>query len=203
MTSAPTPVRAVTFVLLAASLAVCACHRGQAAAAGGAGGLALGDLPTTKKEAIQVSSLAFPAGGRIPDVYGENGAGVSPPIAWTPVVDAQSYAVIVEDPDAPTPQPFVHWLVWNLPPQTNQLMQNQASTAAPEGMREGKNGNGSNGWWGPHPPAGAAHHYHFQVFALDTAVLPVPAGADRARLVAGMKGHVVAEGELVGLYQKK
>jgi Raf kinase inhibitor-like YbhB/YbcL family protein len=165
--------------------------------------MATRQLPGAKKETLSVASSAFASGGTIPDKYSAYHEGVSPPLTWTPVVDAHSYALIVEDPDAPSAQPFVHWVAWNIPGDTASLPENLAAAGAPQGMQQGKSGAGNVGWFGPRPPAGPAHHYHFQVFALDTPSLNLAPGADRAALVAAMKGHVAAEGELVGLYQSK
>ena len=108
--------------------------------------------------------------------------------------------MLVEDPDAPGAQPFVHWLAWNIPPDIRELpadIRAGAASQAPAGMRQGRNDRGTIGWFGPRPPAGdAAHHYHFQVLALD-ALLDLPDGATRDDLLATIDGHVLAKGELV------
>jgi Raf kinase inhibitor-like YbhB/YbcL family protein len=152
---------------------------------------------------IAVSSTAFSEGAAIPDRYSAYGRGMSPPVSWAPVAGAKSYALIVEDPNAPMAKPFVHWLAWNLPPETTRLAEDLNAAPKPHGLAEGKNGSGTHGYFGPKPPAGAPHHYHFQVFALDTDKLDVKDGADRDALVGAMKGHVIAEGEIVGTYQAK
>jgi Raf kinase inhibitor-like YbhB/YbcL family protein len=111
------------------------------------------------------------------------------------VANAKSYALIVEDPDAPMARPFVHWLAWNIPGSTTELPEGSPQVAV-----EGENGSGSMGYFGPRPPAGDAdHHYHFQVFALDTTLNLAP-GAKRDDVVEAMKGHVLAKGELVATY---
>lgn len=166
--------------------------------------MAMAQLPTTKKESIVVGSSDFANNGVIPDRLSADAHGGSPQLTWSPVVDAKSYVVIVEDPDAPSPKPHVHWIAWNIPADAVGLPPNQATTAqTSNGMRQGKNGSNSTGWSGPHPPAGPAHHYHVQVFALDEPALNVAAGADRDTLVNAMKGHVVAKGEMVGTFQTK
>jgi Raf kinase inhibitor-like YbhB/YbcL family protein len=115
--------------------------------------------------------------------------------------------VICDDPDAPTNEPWVHWLIWNIPPKRHGL---------PEGLprhdeltgtvtaRQGANSFASDnvGYRGPAPPPGhGTHHYHFKVYALDTT-LDLPAGSDRDRLMAAMEGHVLADGELVATYER-
>ncbi len=166
--------------------------------------LAVGQLPTTKKESIDVGSSDFGNNGIIPDRLSAVAHGGSPQLTWSPVVDGKSYVVIVEDPDAPSPEPFVHWLAWNIPADAAGLAPSQPNVAqTTTGMRQGRNGAGTIGWSGPQPPAGPAHHYHVQVFALDVPALNVAPGADRDTLVAAMKGHTVAKGEMVGLFQTK
>jgi len=129
------------------------------------------------------------------------GDGVSPQIKWSSMVGAKSYAVVVEDPDAKSPMPVVHWLVWNIPSTATELPEGMLPSTF-VGLTQGKNSHGTTGYFGPHPPIGdPMHHYHFQVFALDQ-VLGVPAGADRDALLTAMKGHVVASGELVALFQQ-
>ena len=155
-------------------------------------------LKTTK--ILKVTSPAITPGGAVPEVYTGFGKGVSPPVAWSKgPYGARSFVLLVEDPDAPLPVPFVHWMVWGLPAATTRI----AEGAVPAGARQGKlMFVGTVGYMGPRPPDAAPHHYHFQVFALDSE-LALPEGAERAAVVAAMKGHVLASGELVGVYQKK
>ncbi len=141
---------------------------------------------------IALASPAFAAGGAIPSRYSAYGANRSPPLRWTPVRGAKSYVLIMDDPDAHTPAPFVHWLDWNIPASAAALAEN-----TPIGVA-GANGTGKRGYFGPHPPSGL-HHYHLRLFALD-AVLGLAAGADRASLERAMSGHVLAEGKLIGTY---
>lgn len=107
---------------------------------------------------------------------------------------AKSLALIVTDPDAPRGT-FTHWVVWNIPSNTTSI----AAGQEPPGS-QGKNDFGANGYGAPCPPSGS-HRYVFHVSAVDT-MLNVPAGASRADVEKAMKGHVVAEGELVGKYRK-
>jgi Raf kinase inhibitor-like YbhB/YbcL family protein len=151
---------------------------------------------------LAVNSSAFSGGTALAAKYSEYAEGVSPPLSWPAVQGAKSYAVIMEDPDAPQ-KPFVHWLAWNIPASITSLpegLQEQPRLTEPEGVLQGRNTRGSIGYYGPRPPVGdAPHHYHFQVFALD-AVLPLPFGADRDQLLKAIQGHVLAKGEVVGRY---
>jgi len=135
---------------------------------------------------------------QIPKEYSEYYDGLSPELKWTRVTGAESYSLIVEDPDAKAIRPFVHWIAWNIPHQQESI-----ALAKPSGFVEGQNSHGALGYFGPRPPVGdPPHHYHFQVFALD-AILDVPVGASRDELLKAMKGHVLAAGELVGEYQQE
>src|SRR6185437_8761848 len=132
--------------------------------------------------------------------YGDN---LSPPLRWTPVAGAGAYAIIVEDPDAPMEKPFVHWMIWNIPGEVDQLAEGVPlgeHLVTPQNAVQGRNDNGSSGYYGPRPPAGTGlHHYHFQIFALD-GPLTLHDNADIRALVGAMKGRVIADGELVGTY---
>jgi Raf kinase inhibitor-like YbhB/YbcL family protein len=97
------------------------------------------------------------------------------------------------DPDAADAHPFVHWIAWNIPGSAHALPEGGLS-----GLVQGRNSLGKSGYFGPHPPSGT-HHYHFQVFALD-GPLNLAADADFAKLTVAIKGHVLAQGELVGTY---
>jgi hypothetical protein len=155
---------------------------------------------------ISVSSDLFGAGDPIPRKYTADGPNLSPRLTWhgTPAT-AQSLALIVEDPDAPTPNPFVHWLAYNIPgwvrgipegvPALEQMVQ-------PVELLQGKNSTMKVGYTGCAPPKGdSPHHYHFQLFALDK-VLDLSPGSGRSALLKAMKGHLIAKGELVGTYQR-
>jgi len=183
---------------LLAALALTAVA-GSACAASDSG-LAIADPGLTAPGKLKVSSPAIAPGGAVPVRYTADGEGVSPPLAWTGAPSgAKSVALIVEDPDAPLPQPFVHWMVWDIPAGTASI----AEGSAPAGAHQGKlMFVGKVGYMGPKPPPGGPHHYHFQVFALDRPV-GLADGAERAALVGAMKGHVLASGELVGTYQHK
>jgi Raf kinase inhibitor-like YbhB/YbcL family protein len=145
---------------------------------------------------MTIGSSAFHQGGDIPAKFTCDGGHTSPPLQITGIPsEAKSLVVIADDPDAPSGV-FTHWLVWNIPPQTNSV----AEGSAPKGVH-GTNDFGKSGYGAPCPPTGA-HRYYFRVFALDRE-LALPSGAKRSQLEAAMKGHVIAQGELMGRYARK
>ena len=148
---------------------------------------------------LKVSSPVLRSGAPIPDDFSAYGKNLSPPLKWSRApYGSRSFALVLEDPDAPMATPFVHWIMWNLPLATTSL----EAGKAPDGAIQGKMGIGRQGYFGPRPPPGAPHHYHFEVFALDRAP-ELKSDADFKALVAAMSGHVLASGELVATYQKK
>jgi Raf kinase inhibitor-like YbhB/YbcL family protein len=161
-----------------------------------AAGLVSTQRPETQTAGkLSVTSSAFKDGAAIPVKYSAFGASVSPQLSWSLVPAAKSYAVLVDDPDGPSPQPVSHWAAWNIPANTTMLAEGSKS-----GM-QGTNSHASVGYTGPHPPAAdPAHHYHFQILALDR-MLDVPAGAQRDAVLAAAKGHVIAKGEIVATFQ--
>lgn len=159
---------------------------------------------TRTRGEIRVSSPQITAQAPIPSRHTAYGDDASPELQWNPIAGARSYALLVEDPDAPTARPFVHWLVWNIPPGPHGLPEAIETVGEPvdvKGIRQGRNDRGEIGYFGPRPPAGdPPHRYHFQVFALDR-VLDLPAGATREALLDAIDGHVLAKGELVATSQ--
>ncbi len=159
-----------------------------------AGGTVVLDHVAAKCPApIVVSSGAIGPDGHIAarnTAYGQN---LSLPVSWPAIAGTKAWAVALEDPDAPGPTPFVHWLVWNIPAGVTRLSEG----GLPPGAVQGRNGQDSAAYWGPHPPSGI-HRYHLEVFALDTP-LTLRAGADRDALAAALRGHVIAKGEILGL----
>jgi Raf kinase inhibitor-like YbhB/YbcL family protein len=153
---------------------------------------------------IAITSTSFAGNGTIPTKHADYGEKISPALSWTVPPSAKSLVVIVEDPDAKEPKPFVHWVLYNLPPSFAALP--EAVPGAPRlpefgGALQGRNSRGTIGYFGPRPPKGdPAHHYHFQVFAVD-AMLELGPGATASVVVAAMNKHVVGRGELVGLYR--
>lgn len=153
---------------------------------------------------LTVSSPALSA-GRLDirnSAYGEN---ISPPLAWTKGPEGtKSYAVIVEDPDAGLSKPVTHWLLFNVPPDVHELREGLPDAPAleiPKDAMQGVNSHGTTGYFGPRPRDGGEHHYHFQVFALDTK-LDLEPGATRGEVIKAMRGHVLAQGSLVATFQK-
>lgn len=155
---------------------------------------------TRASASFPVSSTAFAANAAIPLRHSAYGDGVSPPFQWSGLpAGTQSLALMMEDPDASSARPFVHWLAWNIDPASGALAEGVAADAT--GLVQGRNSRGRNGYFGPRPPGSRPHHYHLQLFALNTR-LELPAGADREALLATMNGHVLAKGDLVGLFGK-
>ncbi|HEY3112762.1 MAG TPA: YbhB/YbcL family Raf kinase inhibitor-like protein [Gemmatimonadaceae bacterium] len=159
----------------------------------------------SKTMALKVTSSAFQPSGSIPSQYTCEGKDISPPLAWSGAGgNTKSFALIVDDPDAPDPakpqRVYVHWVVYNLPASASGLPENASKTGLPKGAVQGKNDWGKAEYGGPCPPIGR-HRYFFKLYALDTALtgLSAPTKADIER---AMKGHVVDSGELVGTYQK-
>lgn len=154
---------------------------------------------------IAVYSAAFGEGEEIPRRYAGDGDDVSPPLAWGDLpAGTREVVVLCEDPDAPTPTPFAHWVLYGLPPDVHELPEGLKKTAelATFGARQGANGQRNVGWMGPLPPRGhGLHHYHFEVFALD-APLSLGRSATRDEVLEAMGGHVLGCGETVGTYER-
>jgi Raf kinase inhibitor-like YbhB/YbcL family protein len=145
---------------------------------------------------MKITSSAFQQGGNITSKFTCDGANTSPPLQIADVPSgAKSLVLIVDDPDAPSGL-FTHWAVWNISPQTNTI----AEGSTPKGV-QGTNDFGKSGYGGPCPPSGT-HRYYFKIFALDRE-LDLPSGAKRSQVDAAMKGHLVAQGELMGRYSRK
>jgi Raf kinase inhibitor-like YbhB/YbcL family protein len=141
---------------------------------------------------------AFTANGRIPKKYAGEGDDVSPPLSWRGVPPGtRELALICDDPDAPQPKPWVHWVAYQIPPTQTGLREN-----AHGNLTEGQNDFGRRGYGGPLPPQGhGLHRYHFHLYALDQHIEAEP-GLTKDQLLDAMRGHVLAEGELVGSYER-
>ena len=158
---------------------------------------------------IDFTSPAFKAGQRIPTKYTGEGDDVSPPLDWGAVPEGtKELAVICDDPDAPTPQPWVHWVIYKIPAAAKGLPEGLPKTPRlkePAGAMPGRNSWPSGqtvAYRGPMPPPGhGVHHYYFRLFALD-APLSVKPGLDKKALQDAMSGHVLGQGELVGTYSR-
>jgi Raf kinase inhibitor-like YbhB/YbcL family protein len=161
-----------------------------------------GDIPMT----IKVESPAFVSNAKIPTKFTGDGEDVSPGLTWSNLpAGAKELALICDDPDAPTSEPWVHWVIYRIAADAKGLPENVAKTASPaepKGALQGKNSWSKIGYGGPAPPKGhGLHHYLFKLYALD-APLNVSSGLTKKDMLAAMKGHILAQGELVGTYQR-
>ena len=153
---------------------------------------------------LNLTSSAFKQGGKIPSNYTCEGDDISPPLAFAGVPKgAKSLALVIDDPDAPDPKAprrvWVHWVVLNLPPETNGLAENASARGLPAGALHGVNDFQKKTYGGPCPPIGR-HRYFFKLYALDVT-LPAKA-LSKSELEAAMEGHVLGKAELMATYQK-
>jgi len=153
--------------------------------------------------ALVISSPAFKDGERIPTRYTADGQDISPALVWSGVPPrTSSLALIVHDPDASRPGGFIHWIIFNLPAESKGLPEAVPSRGRLEnGAIQGRNDGSSTGYMGPAPPPGKPHHYHFMLYALDLP-LTLSSNAGRQQVQEAIRGHVLAEAELVGPYQR-
>jgi len=154
---------------------------------------------------LKIDSAAFGNSGAIPVQYTCQGEDLSPPLTWEGVPEqASSLVLIVDDPDAPDPKApkmtWVHWVLYNMSPHATGLPEDAKSEDLPTGTAEGLNDWGRTGYGGPCPPIGR-HRYFHKLYALDT-ILEGLKRPTKAQVEAAMKGHVIAQAELVGTYQK-
>jgi Raf kinase inhibitor-like YbhB/YbcL family protein len=191
--SAGLPAKRISWLLVPVVILLSACGGGSQDAT-----TAPDEEMEGAKMAIDVTSTAFEEGGAIPARYTCDGLNISPPLQWSSVPDGtRSLALISDDPDAPSGT-FVHWVIYNLPPDTRRLPEDVPNRETlPSGAVQGVNGAGTLGYRGPCPPSGT-HRYFFKVYALDTEL--DPGGGD---LVGAMEGHVLAEGRLMGTYRRR
>lgn len=150
---------------------------------------------------IKITSSAFSEGGMIPAKYTCDGEDISPPLKWEAVPEGTvSIALICDDPDAPMGT-WVHWILYNLPPDTKQLSEKfPDDETLPNQARQGITDFGKTGYGGPCPPGGT-HRYYFKIYALDTKIDIVKI-ADKASVVQSMQGHIIGEGTLMGRYKR-
>ncbi|TKJ42592.1 phosphatidylethanolamine-binding protein [candidate division LCP-89 bacterium B3_LCP] len=151
---------------------------------------------------LTLTSPAFEEGAMIPEKYTNDGANVSPPLAWVEVPEGtESFALICDDPDAPMGT-WVHWVVYNLPGDTRELPENFPPGEEPvTGGKQGLTDFGSYGYGGPAPPSGT-HRYFFKLFALDCQ-LDLTSSVRKSDLLKAMEGHVLAQGQLMGRYRRR
>ena len=168
--------------------------------------LVLATIDLESADSLTISSPAFAPGARLPDRFTADGEGVSPPLTWTGIPDgAESLALIVEDPDAPTPQPMVHAIVVDIDPALGGLAE---GAIAPDGngsadKNVGRNSSLSEGWMPPDPPTGhGPHDYVFQLVALGPGQGSQDASPGRGGFKDYVAGRVLAAGVLVGTYSR-
>lgn len=154
---------------------------------------------------LNIKSSAFQPNGTIPTRYTCDGEDLSPPLAWSNVPQGtESLALIMDDPDAPDPAApkmvWVHWVLYNIPPNVTTLHEGQASNDLPPGTQEGLNNWDRAGYGGPCPPVGR-HRYFFKLYALDTELTGL-AQPTKSALEQAMQGHILDQAELVGTYQR-
>lgn len=158
---------------------------------------------------LDMQSPAFQPGTSIPrrHAYLGEGRNISPPLSWpAPPPGTREQVLLCEDPDAPGDEPWVHWVVYGIPPGITAMDEGQPSgweeLERAGGARQGLNSWGEVGWGGPLPPSGhGLHHYHFRLYALDVPT-DLPAGASLDELQERIEGHVIGRGELVGTYER-
>ena len=155
---------------------------------------------------IALASPALDMDGKIDDRFSAYHDDEVPALSWSAVIEAQSYALVVEDPDAPMAEPFVHWLLWNIPGTATEIPAGLSRVARPPelpGAVQGANSGGKPGWHGTQPPPGhGLHHYHFQLFALSATLDHLGPNTTLPELVNSLKGLTIASGELVGTYER-
>ncbi|MGQ9678228.1 MAG: YbhB/YbcL family Raf kinase inhibitor-like protein [bacterium] len=179
-------------------IAICLCCCGGAKTNPATAKLKKNDVVSIKK--IVISSPAFGEGEKIPVRYTGDGEDISPELEWDSVPSAtKSFALLCLDPDAPFGT-FIHWIVYNIAPDVRRLPEGMTKKAEiDDNTRQGVNSFKHIGYNGPKPPPGKAHRYIFRIYALDTT-LDLPKGAAAGKLLEAMSGHIVAQGELTGIY---
>lgn len=164
----------------------------------GAASAKTGEAAMKDINSFRIQSPAFDHDSIIPSLYTCDGPNISPPVSWTGAPpETKSLALIVDDPDAPRGD-WVHWVVFNIPPETSGLEQDHRNL--PPGAIQGSNDFGRREYGGPCPPGGE-HRYFFKLYALDGPVNLKP-GASKTDLLAAMEGHILRKTELIGRYQR-
>jgi Raf kinase inhibitor-like YbhB/YbcL family protein len=159
-------------------------------------------LACAESTKLTVTSTAFEPGQAIPAKYSCQGDDISPPLKWEGApARAKSFAIICDDPDAPGGT-WVHWVLYNQPGATPSLPENTPILETlPNGAAQGRNSFEKIGYGGPCPPGGKPHHYFFRIYALDS-MLTLQGRPGKAEVVTAMRGHIIAEGQLMGTYQR-
>jgi Raf kinase inhibitor-like YbhB/YbcL family protein len=161
----------------------------------------LAAVPESAVSDLQLKSSAFSNGDAIPPKVTCDGSDVSPELSWSsPPAATKAFALIMDDPDAPGGT-WVHWVLYDLPASVRELPEGLPKTKDLQiGARQGVNDFRRVGYGGPCPPRGASHRYSFRLYALDQPT-QLPAGASKGDLERAMKGHIVAQSELIGRFQ--
>lgn len=162
--------------------------------------------PDTRSGTIKLTSSAFEHNGTIPDKHTGVGGDASPPLSWSGApAGAKSFALICDDPDAGD-EPFVHWVIYNIPGDVTELpekVERKPEPSSPKGAQQGKNGGFESGYFGPMPPPGKPHRYVFKIYALDSKLNLAPDDTEKPALLEAMEGHILADGELIGKFERK
>jgi Raf kinase inhibitor-like YbhB/YbcL family protein len=171
--------------------------------------LAVSTVAAQTPQTLTVTSPTLKAGQPMPTDHTADGKNISPAIMWSNVpAGTKTFALIMDDPDVPMPQPFVHWVIYKIPGTAKGIPENiPIDAAAPmpteiAGAVQGVSGFRRPIYRGPAPPAGKVHNYHFTVYALD-ADLDLAPGLNKPQLLDAIKGHVIGRGELVATYERK
>ncbi len=162
-----------------------------------------GAAPDHRAMALDIMTPAFAPDGRIPHQFSRDGANVSPRVEWRGAPPAtQSFALVVEDPDAPRGT-FRHWAAYDIPPDARWLAEGAGSATQGAPIRMAKNDFGDTRYDGPQPPPGhGTHHYHFRLFALDVPELDVPDDATAEQVLEAARAHALAEADTVGTFER-
>jgi Raf kinase inhibitor-like YbhB/YbcL family protein len=160
-------------------------------------------LSQSKSIEIKLTSKSFDDNGIIPSQHTCEGKNQSPQLSWSNLPKGtKTVAIICDDPDAPRKEPWVHWVIYNISIEDNELPENLGPFPAfPNGAYQGLNDYDKLGWGGPCPPKGT-HRYFFRIYALD-CVLEVETGLKKAQLLKAMEGHILGKGQLIGKYTRK
>lgn len=152
---------------------------------------------------MHLTSVAFQPGGEIPSYHSSDGEDASPELSWKDApAETKSFVLIMHDPDAPRRGGFTHWVVYNISSETRHIEPNVPQEEQIHGLgMQGRNDGSSLGYMGPAPPSGV-HRYFLRLFALDDTVDLKP-GATHSEVSAKMKGHILAQAELMGTYERK
>ena len=167
----------------------------------------MGPLKSARSALLALVSPSFENGHRIPIKHSKDGGNLSPSLEWSNLPPGTvTLALLCEDPDAPQDEPWVHWVVYNIPELLAGLPEGVSKLMKPldevDGAVQGLNSFGKIGYDGPRPPAGhGTHHYRFILYAVDT-ILDLGPGASKAELLSALKGHVLASTQRVGTYSR-